>query len=75
MILLLPADSCPPCKAKGNTTPVHPYCVDTDRHRRSLLAFYFCTGCGTGWSASWALEARELACPGCPACRAVRGAA
>jgi hypothetical protein len=62
--LLLPTDGCPQCISG---TPVHPRDVNV-RDEFCLRAWYACPACGHRWDTYWALEARDLPCPGCPGC-------
>ena len=64
--LLLPTDACPRCLT---AVPVHPARVDEFPAINGIAAVYSCPACKHQWWTGWADSARDLPCPGCPACR------
>lgn len=70
MTLLLPTDRCPRCVP---AVTVHPDDLTEFPELPGVAAFYRCPVCGHDWWTGWGLDAADLPCPGCPACRNEKG--
>ena len=50
-----PADNCPACLTPGHSEAVQPHRTEADGD--SIVAHYWCGGCGNSWRTSWLVSA------------------